>query len=264
MSTDAQWVASMPEVYDTCLGPALFAPFAAHVAATAAQRSPRRVLELAAGTGILTAELLRALPDAAVTATDLNPAMVSWAASRVPGPTWSAADAQRLDLPDAAFDLVVCQFGVMFFPDKTAAFTEAARVLEPGARLLFTVWDSVETSQFPAAMVDSLTAVLGEGSPDFVVRVPHGYYDPEQITSDLRAGGLVVDGIERVVLRGRSTAQELAQGFCLGTPLRFALQERGSLESLTRSLQDEMVARLGAGTVDGDLAAFVVTASKPS
>ncbi len=264
MDTDSQWVASMPEVYDTCLGPALFAPFASHVAAAAARLAPRRVLELAAGTGILTAELLRALPDAAVTATDLNPAMVSWGSSRVPGPTWSPADAQRLDLPDAAFDLVVCQFGVMFFSDKTAAFTEVARVLEPGATLLFTVWDTVETSQFPAAMVDSLTAVLGDGSPDFVVRVPHGYHDPERITSDLRAGGLVLDGIERVVLRGSSTARELAEGFCLGTPLRFALQERGSLESLTHSLQGEMVARLGAGPVSSDLAAYLVSAHKPS
>ncbi|MEO6503362.1 MAG: class I SAM-dependent methyltransferase [Jatrophihabitantaceae bacterium] len=264
MDTDSQWVATMPEVYDTRLGPALFAPFASPVAAAAARLAPRRVLELAAGTGILTAELLRALPDAAVTATDLNPAMVSWAAGRVPGPTWLAADAQRLDLPDAAYDLVVCQFGVMFFPDKAAAFTEAARVLEPDATLLFTVWDRVETSQFPAAMVDSLTAVLGDRAPDFVVRVPHGYHDPDRIASDLQAGGLVVDGLERVVLRGRSTAQELTEGFCLGTPLRFALQERGSLESLTRSLQEEMVARLGAGPVSSDLAAYLVTAHKPS
>lgn len=264
MSTDARWAASMPEVYHRRLGPALFAPFAAHVAAAAAQRSPRRVLELAAGTGILTAELVRALPEAAVTATDLNPAMVAWAASRVPGPTWSQADAQRLELPDAAFDLVACQFGVMFFPDKPAAFAEAARVLRPGAPLLFTVWDAVEASDFPAAMADSVAAVLGDSSPDFIVRVPHGYHDPQQITSDLRTGGLAVDGIERVVLRGRSTALALAEGFCLGTPLRFALSERGPLADLTRSLQDEMVARLGAGPVDGDLAAFIVTAHKPA
>lgn len=264
MDTDSQWVTSMPEVYDTCLGPALFAPYAQHVAAAAARLAPRRVLELAAGTGILTAELLRALPDAEITATDLNPAMVSWAADRVPGPTWLQADAQRLELPEGSFDLVVCQFGVMFFPDKPAAFAEAARVLEPGAPLLFTVWDAVATSDFPAAMVDGLTAMLGDGSPDFVVRVPHGYHDPERITADLQAGGLVVEGIERVVLRGSSTAEELARGFCLGTPLRFALQERGSLEGLTRSLREEMTARLGAGPVDGDLAAFVVSARKPS
>jgi SAM-dependent methyltransferase len=190
--------------------------------------------------------------------------MVSWAASRVPGPTWLQADAQHLDFPDAGFDLVACQFGVMFFPDKPAAFTEAARVLAPGATLLFTVWDAVETSDFPAAMVDSLAAVLPDDSPDFIVRVPHGYCDRTQIAADLQAGGFVVDGIDRIVLRGRSaSAQALAQGFCLGTPLRFALQKRGSLDQLTRALMDEMVARLGAGTVHSDLTAFVVTARTP-
>ncbi|HEY0167273.1 MAG TPA: class I SAM-dependent methyltransferase [Jatrophihabitans sp.] len=264
LATDSQWLATMPEVYDKCLAPALFAPFAAQLAASVATLAPGRVLELAAGTGALTAELVRVLPDAEITATDLNPAMVSWAAARIPGPTWSQADAQRLDLPDGGFDLVVCQFGVMFFPDKPAAFAEAARVLAPGATLLFTVWDAVEASDFPAALVDSLAAVLPGDLPDFVVRVPHGYGDPVRITADLHTGGLVVDSIERVVLRGRSTAQALAEGFCLGTPLRFALQERGELEGLTRSLREEMITRLGDGPVEGDLAAYLVSAHKPS
>jgi SAM-dependent methyltransferase len=263
MSTDAQWLATMPEVYDSCLGPALFAPFARHVAGAAAALRPSRVLELAAGTGILTRELVRVLPDAEITATDLNAAMVSWGASNVPGPVWHQADAQRLELPDASFDLVVCQFGVMFFPDKPAAFAEAARALATGGTLLFTVWDAVRTSDFPAAMVRSLAAVLPGDSPDFIVRVPHGYCDPDQVRSDLEAGGLVMSSMDRLVLRGRSaSAQALVHGFCLGTPLRFALQERGSLETLTRALEEEMVALLGTGPVDSELAAFVVTARR--
>ena len=265
MSTDAHWLATMPEVYDSCLGPALFAPFAARLAATAQALSPTRILELAAGTGILTAELVRALPAAEITATDLNPAMVAWAAGQVPGPRWLQADAQRLDLPDGRFDLVVCQFGVMFFPDKPAAFAEAARVLAPGGTLLFTVWDAVETSDFPAAMMRSMAAVLPGDPPDFIVRVPHGYCDPDQLAADLRAGGLEPHSIDRVVLPGRArSARAIARGFCLGTPLRFALQERGSLEELTTAIEDEMVARLGAGPVDGELAAFVVTARPPA
>lgn len=151
----------MPDTYDRCLGPALFAPFAAHLAAMAAQLSPRHVLELAAGTGIATAELVRTLPAAHITATDLNPAMVSWAADRIGGATWMQADAQRLDLPDASFDLVACQFGVMFFPDKQAAFAEAARVMAPMGTMLFTVWDVVEASHFPAALVASLDPTRG-------------------------------------------------------------------------------------------------------
>ena len=143
----------MPEIYDRCLGPALFAPFAKYLADLAASRSPARVLELAAGTGIATAELVRALPEAAITATDLNPAMVSWARERVVGPTWRPADAQQLDLPDRSFDLVLCQFGVMFFPDKPSAFAETARVLAPGATMLFSVWDVLSGSDFASAVV---------------------------------------------------------------------------------------------------------------
>lgn len=254
----------MPQVYGECLGPALFAPFAVRVAQAAAARAPRHVLELAAGTGILTAELVRALPAAEITASDLNAAMVAEGAAQVLGPVWLQADAQHLDLPDDRFDLVACQFGAMFFPDKPAAFAEAARVLVPGGTLLCTVWDDVTTSDFPAAMVAALQVVLPDDAPDFVVRIPHGYCDPDRITADLRAGGLAEPAVERVVLRGRAaSARTLARGFCLGTPLRFALQERGSLPELTERLAAEMTTRLGPGPVTGELAAFLVTARAP-
>jgi SAM-dependent methyltransferase len=261
VSTDASWVEAMPEIYDRCLGPALFAPFADHLATLAATMSAQRVLELAAGTGIATAALIRALPAADITATDLNPAMVEWATDRVGGATWRQADAQHLDFPDDCFDLVVCQFGVMFFPDKPAAFAEAARVLAPNGTMVFTVWDVVELSPFPAAMVASLASVLPEHPPSFIVDVPHGYADPGRITADLEAGGLHAERIQPLVLRGSSpSARTITEGFCLGTPLRFALEARGSLERLTKRLSDEMTARLGAGPVEGDLAGLVVTA----
>lgn len=263
MNTEASWLGTMPEIYDGQLGPALFAPFAKHLSAVAATRSPGRILELAAGTGIATAELLRSLPAAQIIATDLNPAMVSWAADRVVGPTWLQADAQCLDFPDASFDLIVCQFGVMFFPDKITAFAEAARVLRPGGTMLLSAWDVVEASAFPAALVESLATVLRDSPPTFVVQVPHGYADPEQIGSDLSAGGLRLESIDRLVLNGSAaSARALATGFCLGTPLRFALQERGQLDILTNAVADEMERRLGPGPVQGDLAAFVVSARR--
>jgi len=265
MSTDARWLATMPEVYDRCLGPALFAPFAAHVAAEAAALAPRRVLELAAGTGILTAELVAALPTADITATDVNPAMMAVGQARAPGPTWRQADAQQLDLPDNSFDLVACQFGLMFFPDKPAAFAETARVLAPGGSLLYTVWDAAETSDFAGAMVQSLRAVLPEDPPEFIVRGPHGYHDPDQLAADLRAGGVVDGRVEPLVLRGATaSAQVITEGFCLGTPLRFELAERGPLDELTGRLQQEMVSRLGSGPVTGDLGALLVTGRAPS
>jgi SAM-dependent methyltransferase len=263
VSADASWIDTMPGTYDRCLGPALFEPFAGHLAAVAATLSPQHVLELAAGTGIATRQLVNALPAAQLTATDLNPAMVSWAAEHVGGVTWRQADAQHLDFPDASFDLVVCQFGVMFFPDKAAAFAEVARVLQPGGTMLFAVWDVVQASRFPAALVDSLTEVFPADPPSFVVRIPHGYADLQRIEADLRAGGLRPDTIERVALRGHAgSAAILTQGFCEGTPLRFALEQRGQLDQLTRRIAKHMTEKLGEGLIEGDSAAIIVTARK--
>lgn len=263
MTTDAQWVESMPEVYDRCLGPALFMPFAEHLGRRAAQLSPPplEVLELAAGTGLLTARLVSELPGAHIVATDLNAAMVRWAADRVPGAEWATADATQLDYPNASFDLVICQFGVMFFPDKAAGFAETARVLRPGASFLFTTWDVVAGTSVAAALVDSLAAVFPDAPPDFVSRIPHGYADPEQIAADLEGGGLTCTSLERVVLHGPAeSARTVAEGFGFGTPLRFALEERGTLADLVSALGDEMTERLGPGPVDGRLTAFVGTA----
>jgi hypothetical protein len=114
-------------------------------------------------------------------------------------------------------------------------------------------------------MVSSLAAVIPDDPPDFIVRVPHGYADTAQIDKDLRAGGLIPDHLDRVLLRGTAaSARTVAEGFCLGTPLRFELETRGSLDRLTLALADEMTSRLGEGQVDGDLAAFVVSAHKPA
>ncbi|MCW2602988.1 MAG: ubiE 4 [Pseudonocardiales bacterium] len=253
----------MPDVYDRCLGPSLFAPFGAHLGAAAAAFAPVRVLELAAGTGIATRELVRALPSASIAATDLNPSMVAWAASRVPGATWGQADAQALPMPDGSFDLVVCQFGAMFFADKPAAFAEMARVLAPGGHVVLVVWDRVELSPFPRALVEGVRAVLPENPPDFVARVPHGYNDLAQVKSDIEAGGLVDVAIDRVVMRGTaSSADQLAEGFCMGTPLRFDLEQRGDLAALRDAVAGEMTARLGQGPIEGDLAAIQITAAR--
>jgi SAM-dependent methyltransferase len=264
MDTDSAWLGTMPEVYDRDLGPVLFEPFATEVARRVAEMSPRTILEVAAGTGLLTAAVTRALPNADMDATDLNPAMVGYAAARVPAARWQSADASDLPFPADSFDVVVCQFGVMFFPDKRAAFSEMNRVLRPGGRLLFATWDLVETSPMTAALVQGLAAVLPERTPSFVVRIPHGYADVKRIRADVQAGGFEEVTIDRVVLRGRGpSAASLAEGFALGSPLRFALQERGALDDLAQRLAQEMTARLGNGPIEGDLAAFVVAARSP-
>ena len=154
--TDRLWVGSMPQAYDRWLAPAVFRPFAIDLARRAAQLRPGRVLELAAGTGVLTRELIAACPAAAVTATDLNAAMVAYGSGRVPGARWQQADALGLPFGAGEFDLIACQFGVMFFPDRPAAFREASRVLTPAGRLLFSTWDAVGTHAFAAALMAGL------------------------------------------------------------------------------------------------------------
>ena len=238
MDSDASWIGSMPEVYDRILGPALFAPFAERLAAAAAAHAPTSVLEVAAGTGIGTSALVRALPDSDIVATDLNPAMVSWSAERIGGATWRQADATDLGVTESSIDLIACSFGVMFFPNKPAAYAEASRALSSDGMLLMTIWDTLDTSDFPNALSESLIAVLPNDPPSFVARVPHGYADPALIERDLLAGGLSHVSIERLVLSGSVTsAAALAEGFCLGTPLRFALEERHDCSPGRRSAQ---------------------------
>jgi SAM-dependent methyltransferase len=266
MSTDTSWVASMPEVYDRCLGPAVFAPLAADLAHRARlfAGGSRTVLELAAGTGILTAGLVEALPNAEITATDLNDAMVHYASERLPGPVWQAADAMDLGFADESFDLVACQCGVMFLPDKVTGYREIRRVLAPGGMFLFNAWDTLDTHDVESALTSSLAEVLPEDTPDFIARVPHGYADPDRIRADLQAAGLHSESIVRKVLEGSSpSAATLAEGYCLGTPLRFALQDRGDLAELVPQIAEAMTARLGTGPVDGRLGFHVVRAVQP-
>lgn len=254
----------MPDVYDRCLGPALFAPFAPRLAQAVSHSSPRHVLELAAGTGIATRALVAALPSAEITATDLNPAMVAWSAAHVPGASWAQADAQALPMADAAFDVVACQFGAMFFPDKPSAFAQVARVLRPNGTLVLLVWDAVERSPLTAALIHSLNALFPDDPPDFVARIPHGYHNEERISTDLREGGFTDILIEPVTLRGESPAADvLAEGFCMGTPLRFALEPRGDLRRLTHAVAADMRRELGEGRIAGDLGALLITARRP-
>jgi SAM-dependent methyltransferase len=263
---DSSWVGSMPETYDRYLGPATFAPPAADLAHRALLYAgeARQVLELAAGTGILTAGLVEALPDAEITATDLNPAMVEYAAARVPGAKWRVADAMQLEFADDSFDLVVCQFGVMFFPNRIGAYREVRRVLSPGGMFLFNAWDTIETCDIEHAITEALAEVFPDDTPDFLVRIPHGYADPERMRADVQAAGLRFTGLVRNELRGiaPSTAK-VVEAYCLGTPLRFELQGRAPLAELVPRVTAAVTARLGAGPVDGRLAAYVVRAVKP-
>lgn len=251
----------MPEAYERYLVPVFFRPFAADLAARAAALRPRSVLELAAGTGALTAALLAEVPGASVVATDLNEAMVTCGSARQPQARWRQADAQELPFEDGAFDLVVCQFGVMFFPDRPAAYAEVRRVLAPGGRFLFNSWGPLASHGFGAAFQTALERATPGGTPTFLPDVPHGYSDPDVVAADLEAAGLVLDAAEDVTLEGvAESAASVATGFLTGTPVSATVAARDDAEAVRAAVTREMTDRLGAGAVTARMSATVYTA----
>ena len=222
----------MPEIYDRCLGPFLFAPYAVHVAEAVVER--RR----SGCSSWLPAPASSPASWSAPAAAPRSRPPISirrwWhgAQSHVPGADWQVADAQDLGFAAASFDLVVCQFGVMFFPDRPRAFGEMARVLTPDGGVRdrdLGCSRGIRADGDPRGLPGR---VFPDDPPSFIVRIPHGYTDPDQISADLIAGGLAPVGIERVQLRGRSaSAATVAEGFCLGGPMRFELEQRGSYPS---------------------------------
>jgi SAM-dependent methyltransferase len=251
----------MPAAYEQLLVPVLFEPYAVDLARRVASGSPRTVLELAAGTGVVTAHLAGIPGVESVVATDLNDAMVSAGLASVPEARWERADALALPYPDQTFDAVACQFGVMFFPDRPKGFVEARRVLAPGGTCHFSCWLGLEDNLFAAATTKALARVLPEGTPDFLATIPHGYADRDQVAADLREGGFEEFTMESVGLSSPAVLpREVAIGFCTGTPLRGQLEARGDLASLTEAIAADVDRQLGDEPVEGGMSALVVTA----
>jgi ubiquinone/menaquinone biosynthesis C-methylase UbiE len=263
--------ASVFDLYDELLVPLLFQPYADDLAAHLGELDGLdggAILEIAAGTGVATRAMADALPaSVAITATDLVPGMVE-RARRVGTSrpvTWDTADAGALPYDDESFDVVVCQFGAMFFPSKPAAFAEAARVLRPGGRLELAVWDRIESNDFADVVTATAVALFPDDPPRFLEQIPHSYHDPAVVVADLLGGGLVSPHVELVEHRSRAaTAEIVARAYCTGTPLHDQLQRGGpervaaALAASTQALED----RFGATDLDGRIAALVATASK--
>jgi SAM-dependent methyltransferase len=231
VSSHASFSGTVPANYDRYLGPALFEPYAADLVARIPAADGVRVLELACGTGRVTRRLREALPGSArLVATDLNEPMLDYARTVVPdrGITWQPADAEALPFDDETFDVVVCQFGLMFLPDKAQGLREARRVLVPGGVLIASVWEPVADHPYARAIQLALEELFPAAPPTFLA-VPHGYHDPDRIRSDFEAAGWDDPTIELVRLEGESpSAWDLAIGFASGSPLTHELAERGA------------------------------------
>jgi SAM-dependent methyltransferase len=263
---DRTFSTTIAQVYESHLVPLLFAPYAEDLAERLLGLEPNRVLEIAAGTGIVTRALSARPPKTvSITATDLSPAMLERAiAAGTRRPVvWRQADALALPFDDATFDVVVCQFGVMFFPDKPRAFAEARRVLRPGGTFLFSVWARLEENEVADTVDVALASLLPHDPPALMRRTPHGYFDRPTIEADLREAGFAERvSFVTVVARSRAaTPMVAAVAFCEGTPVHGEIEARtgARLAEATQVVAEAIGRRFGNGPVDGKMQAHVVS-----
>ncbi len=255
----------IPRHYDTGLGPWIFADAAEDLARRAVALRPASVLEIAAGTGILSRRLRDTLPTPSrLVVTDLSATMLEVAQGKfAPGEDVKIvqADAMALPFPDASFDLVICQFGVMFFPDKVAAFREAGRVLRPGGRLLLSSWAAMRDNAFAQAAEAVAEQAFPDDPPGFY-QYPFSYGDPEQALSDLAQGGFAAEHSEQPLRREVTDPEGFARGLVYGNPIIGELADRGlDPEEVVARMRAELTARIGTPLVL-DLKAHVFTARK--
>ena len=268
--SDAVFAGTVPEVYERCLVPLIFECYADDLVDRVAHLAPSSVLEIAAGTGVVTRALasgLGALVE--ITASDLNADMIEHAAAvGTSRPVkWRQADVMQLPFPDDAFDVVVCQFSAMFFPDRPQAYAQINRVLRPGGTFVFNVWDDIANNEFAAVVTDAVGELFPDDPPMFLARTPHGYHDEVIIRSDLTAGGFAEPvSIEPVEHRSRASAADLpAFAYCHGTPLRNELEQRdpGRLDEATEHATTRLSERFGPTDLDTKIRGFVITTTAP-
>jgi ubiquinone/menaquinone biosynthesis C-methylase UbiE len=267
LEADRVFAGSIPENYDRYMVPLIFEPYAADIARRAAAIAPRAVLETAAGSGVVTRALAPVLPaDASYVVTDLNQPMLDYAASRQPADariSWRQADALALPFADASFDLVCCQFGAMFFPDRTAGYREARRVLRPGGCFLFNVWDRIEENVFADEVTRALAEMFPGDPPRFLARTPHGYHDTALIRRELDDAGFANVTIETKAELSRAPSPRIpAVAYCQGTLLRNEIEIRnpGGLPAATDRAAAAIAARHGNGAVTAQIQAHIIAA----
>lgn len=270
-STHSSFTGSIPEIYDAHLGPMLFDFSAKDLANRVKDQifSGNKVLEVACGTGISTYYLRNALPqNIHITATDLNPDMLNFAKnkySNLPNITFETADALSLSYDNQVFDAVICQFGIMFFPDKNKGITEMVRTLKPGGVLAFNVWDSMEQNKSVALAHETITSFFEINPPQFLT-IPFGFYDIEYIKSLMTKAGLtnIESHIVSEMVEGLD-AKHIAKGFVEGNPGVLEINERAAVEVslVTKTVADVLEENYGPSPLKIKFQEIVFTAIKP-
>ena len=263
---DTSFTDPVARVYESVLVPLIFDSYALDLAQRVCALDPLDVLEVACGTGVVTRALASTLTDAAITATDLNDAMVAVGeATGTARPVrWQQADVMALPFPDHSFDAAVCQFSTMFFPDRAAAYREIRRVLRPGGTFVFNVWSDLASNEF----ADEVTRALAERFPDdpprFLARTPHGHGAAAEIEADLAAAGFTTWRLEPRDDTSPASGPEVpAVAYCHGTPLRNEILGRDpdGLEAATAAATDAIRRRWGPGPIEARISAVVVSAT---
>ncbi len=249
VDTNSAFVGDIPGNYDRKMGPVIFDHMARVMAEKTASNSPQRILELAAGTGIVTRHLANSLSNVDMVVTDLNEPMLDIAREKfsdADSVTFRIADAQELPFEDESFDAVVCQFGHMFFPDRPKAYAEAARVLKPGGQYLFSTWGTNAENPYSELVIETLSAAF-EGDPPGFMKVPFSLHDPVGILDEVEQAGFVAPVHESVEHASSvSSYDEFALGLMRGSPAYFEVLERdGDHGEIANSLAAEMRARFG-------------------
>lgn len=264
---DKDFIGSIPEIYDTYLVPLIFETYAQDLAERVAVLDPASILETAAGSGVVTRAILpRLSSDARYTVTDLNQPMLDHAASKQGTDSrikWQQADAMALPFDDESFDVVVCQFGIMFYPDRVAGYSEAHRVLKSGGTMIFNVWDRIETNEFADVVSTAVASVFPDNPPQFLSRTPHGYYDERLIREELsKAGFTRVNFNSLDAISSAPSPRHPAIAYCKGTPLRNEIEERDAslLDRVTACAESAICDRFGTGHVAAKIRGYVVSA----
>lgn len=270
MNTSTQFTGRIPQNYDEGLGPVIFQPYAEDIAARAKALSPKSLLELAAGTGIVTRVLRDALPSRTkILASDLNDDMLDIAKKKFrfwDKVSFSVIDAMDIGHADASFDMLLAQFGIMFMPDKVASLKEALRVLKPGGTYLYSAWDNQAANPF-AGIADKLIGSFFESDPPGFYKVPFHYHDPALLKADAEAAGFADVAVERVEKTGVITSLDsFANAFVFGNPVHIEIEERGTgvtPEQARDAVRQTFAETFGEAPTTMPLAAYVVTAKKP-
>ncbi len=265
--SDKVFTGSIAEIYDSHLVPLIFDQYGADLARRTAAIGPDAVLEIAAGSGVVTRAVAPVLkPGTHHVVTDLNPPMLERAASIQPHPElieWKPADAVDLPFDDDSFDVVLCQFGAMFFPGRIKAYGEVRRVLRPGGAFIFNMWDRIEENDFAHVVTQAMAKIFPADPPLFLARTPYGHYVPDVYRAELESAGfgdVTIEALDEISAADSPAIPAIA--LCCGTPLRSEIEAREGpdLDQATEHATDAIRARFGEGAVEGRIRAFIITA----